>query len=607
MTHKPVAEPEIGTRYHGRCVYTTLIGRYERLNDQPIAAQSTLPFICLTDDPDLKSESWKIRHVSPIFGMDPVRSQRELKLRPHVYLPEFDSSLYIDNSVLLARPPEWLFERHFPASGIFLAEHSFRESILDEFLEVARLGLDDQSRIFEQLNHYAVDFPDVLTEKPYWTAIMLRDHRNPKVKAMLEIWTAHVHRYSRRDQLSVNVAFRLAGLTPDVMKIDNHLSWFHSWPHVEDRAGERGMRRPGNSLMPPVAHIRRLEQSMVEQARRHEQALAEQARQYEALLGSTSWRIATLLSKYAHLHPRLARFVRHGLKLCYWTVTFQLHRRLLQLFSRYPLRDSASDLPPAPAYVPSNHVHMKGTTIYVDPEDERGRQLVLHNGDFNPPALKMWKHLIAAESWTHIIDVGANYGEMLVNVDLPPGAQVTAVEPNPRVLPYLERTLTEAGIRAEIVRCAVAEHAGNAPFLIDHDWSGRSRIPGPEDLEPGATLEPISIPTTTLAGLLVRANGQTNIRALVKIDVEGREVNILREAMQVLDDIERFEVLAEILHLTSSDLVWLLENFEVQLYDLEADRLVQVVPGTPDRLATLLTDSRFYGQDAVLRPKRKPG
>jgi len=78
-----------------RCVYTTLIGKYETLNEQPVAAASSFQFICLTDDPDLRSETWSVRCVAPVFGMDPIRSQRELKLRPHVHLAEFDGSLYM--------------------------------------------------------------------------------------------------------------------------------------------------------------------------------------------------------------------------------------------------------------------------------------------------------------------------------------------------------------------------------------------------------------------------------------------------------------------------------------------------------------------------------
>jgi hypothetical protein len=103
--------------------------------------------------------------------------------------------------------------------------------VLEEFLEVEALGYDDQGRLFEQLNHYALELPEVLNERPFWTGVLLRDHRDPKVRNMLDIWLAHVQRYSRRDQLSVNVAFRRAGLRPEVLRIDNHESWFHSWPN----------------------------------------------------------------------------------------------------------------------------------------------------------------------------------------------------------------------------------------------------------------------------------------------------------------------------------------------------------------------------------------
>jgi hypothetical protein len=153
-----------------RCVYTSLIGGYEKLNKQPFAQDADIPFICLTDDPTLTSESWRIRLIAPVFAMDPIRSQRELKLRPHVYLSDFDTSLYIDNSVLLSAAPEAIFEKYAGASSLALARHSFRETVLDEFLEGSRLGFDDQGRIFEQLNHYGSIAPRYSTKRPFGAA-----------------------------------------------------------------------------------------------------------------------------------------------------------------------------------------------------------------------------------------------------------------------------------------------------------------------------------------------------------------------------------------------------------------------------------------------------
>jgi hypothetical protein len=253
-----------------RCVYTVLTGGYECLNEQAIASESSLPFICLTDDPDLTSDSWKIRQIEPTFATDPIRSQRDLKIRPHVHLPEFDQSLYIDNSVILKVRPETLFETFLADSSMAIPSHSFRETLLDEFLAIIQLGLDDSSRVFEQINHYSLSDPALLNEKPYWSAILLRDHHDTSVKKCAEIWAAHVFRYSRRDQLSINLAFRNAGLTPKAIDVENHESWFHNWPVTIERDRSKGMRDALTALGPMVFRLRKAELELAENERARE-------------------------------------------------------------------------------------------------------------------------------------------------------------------------------------------------------------------------------------------------------------------------------------------------------------------------------------------------
>ncbi|KQW57806.1 hypothetical protein [Variovorax sp. Root411] len=250
------------------CVYTILVGDYEPLNEQPVAARSSLPFLCLTDDPALTSDTWQVVQVPTVFGMDPVRSQRMLKICPHEVeaLRGFDRSLYVDNSVILRETPEEVIARHPHGSGMGLPLHSYRDSVLDEFIEVARLGLDDSGRIFEQLNHYLGEDDPALAEPPHWTAILLRDHRHPKVRDAMSRWLAHVLRYSRRDQLSFNTAVRAAGFAPDAWPLDNRQSWFHTWPHTAQRRHLGGMRHPVNSAMPWQARLREL-QGQLETAR----------------------------------------------------------------------------------------------------------------------------------------------------------------------------------------------------------------------------------------------------------------------------------------------------------------------------------------------------
>lgn len=266
------------------CVYTALIGDYEQLNEQQVAARSDIRFICFTDDPNLSSPTWECRTIKPVFPMDPIRSQRDIKIRPHVHLPEFDGSLYIDNSVILSESPEEIWKLLLPGASLLLPQHSFRETVMDEFLAVSQLGLDDQSRIFEQLNHYALHSADVLNETPYWCAIMARDHRNPQLRLMMEIWMAHVSRYSRRDQLSVNVAMQQSGLKPQPLIIDNFESSIHRWPVTPGRYQYRGVRNPIANLVPLAGRVRALEQrerDLVEQNLQRENEAAERKLQHE--------------------------------------------------------------------------------------------------------------------------------------------------------------------------------------------------------------------------------------------------------------------------------------------------------------------------------------
>jgi hypothetical protein len=244
------------------CVYTALIGNYEPLIEQPVATNSRIPFICFTDDPHLRSATWQVRSISCLLDHDPIRSQREIKLQPHKYLPEFDASLYIDNAVLLIEPPEAVFQRYYPASGLALPRHSYRQSVCEEFIEVYKGGFDEHARILEQWNHYALSCPEVLDERPYWGGIQLRNHQNTQVRALLDLWMMHVLRYARRDQLSINFVTRQLGFKPDIIEIDNFVSWFHRWPLASGRVRDKGLRSPMASLMPAVARTRVLEREI---------------------------------------------------------------------------------------------------------------------------------------------------------------------------------------------------------------------------------------------------------------------------------------------------------------------------------------------------------
>jgi hypothetical protein len=245
-----------------RAVYTALLGGYESLIEQPTAAESDVEYICFTDDPELTSTSWTIHLVKPLLELDPFRSQRALKIRGHELLAEFDETLYIDNSVFLREDPAVILERWLADGDIAISRHSFRDRVIDEFDEVLELNYDDPNRVNEQLLYYAQLYPDALLERPYWNGMIAR-RGTPEVQASMSLWFDHVLRFSRRDQLSANVAFFISGLRVSAIDENNNDSPSHQWPAGVQRKAQLtriGRRRSG----PALAEIARLHREIAQ-------------------------------------------------------------------------------------------------------------------------------------------------------------------------------------------------------------------------------------------------------------------------------------------------------------------------------------------------------
>ncbi|MEY3361796.1 MAG: hypothetical protein RL531_1515 [Actinomycetota bacterium] len=242
-----------------RAVVTALIGGYEPLSEQPVAARSDLRFICVTDDPALTSDTWEIRAVEPAFPKDPVRSARRIKALLHEYVAECDETLFIDNAITLRALPETILDGVLADHDLALVRHSSRASVADEFLVVADHGLDDPARVYEQYLHYAALHPEVLDQRPYAAGFIAR-RRDPGVEAAMRTWFDHQLRYSRRDQLSLNVALDRHGISPTVLELDNADNPLFSSSSPPGRRGERRTGAYRAAMRPPAIELRALEQ-----------------------------------------------------------------------------------------------------------------------------------------------------------------------------------------------------------------------------------------------------------------------------------------------------------------------------------------------------------
>jgi len=133
------------------------------------------------------------------------------------------------------------------------------------------------------------------------------------------------------------------------------------------------------------------------------------------------------------------------------------------------------------------------------------------------------------------IDIGANYGYMSINADSLVGDNglVIAVEPEPRVGNLLKFNADLNKSKLKIVQKAISDSPGESSFNVATEI-GLSRLDNSKKNTFGMILEKkVTVQKTTLDMLADDLVPNKDIK-LVKMDVEGHELSILRGASQVI-------------------------------------------------------------------------
>ena len=241
-------------------------------------------------------------------------------------------------------------------------------------------------------------------------------------------------------------------------------------------------------------------------------------------------------------------------------------------------------------------VNSRNNRLWVNRGDARGRELIRTRGNVNPRSMQLWNLALGLHPWRTVVDVGSNFGEMIVGADLPAEADLVAVEADRAVLAYLRETLDRFDRPVTLIPMAVSDHEGTEGFVHDHDWSGNSGL-ARYATHVSANSELDTVPVTTLDELLGGA-GLTSV--CIKIDVEGAEAAVLRGAATLLETAGHWAVMVEILHMTTEQLSTLAGAFPLYLFDIRQGRLVHVHSHTVAALECLRTSSWLYPQDALI-------
>ncbi|MGY5352567.1 glycosyltransferase domain-containing protein [Wenyingzhuangia sp. IMCC45533] len=189
-------------------VYTAAFG--ENYGFVPQKEELGVDYVCFTDDLSKVPKPWKgVKPNNLDMKSDSLRN-RHIKILPHLYLEDYDFSVYIDsNYLIIGSMISAVKEMKGYKMGVFDHNQASdkRDCIYEEYKAILALGKkknkfkDDPEIMKKQINFICKEgFP-----KNYgliFAGVLLREHHDNNVVALMNQWWYMVSTMSKRDQLS---------------------------------------------------------------------------------------------------------------------------------------------------------------------------------------------------------------------------------------------------------------------------------------------------------------------------------------------------------------------------------------------------------------------
>lgn len=187
-----------------KVVYTCITGGYDNLIE-PKYITSDFDYICFTDNLNIKSNVWQIKPLpKETSGLTTVKKQRFVKINPHLVLPEYNISIWVDGNIEIRGDlNKFVNENIKDRISIYVPQHPSRNCIYSEEKAVIALKKDTKEITNPQIDRYRKEgFPK--NNGLLQSNILLRKHNDKNCIKLMEDWFEEVKNGSHRDQLSFN-------------------------------------------------------------------------------------------------------------------------------------------------------------------------------------------------------------------------------------------------------------------------------------------------------------------------------------------------------------------------------------------------------------------
>lgn len=213
-------------------VYTAITGNYDVLKD-PVFLSNDLTYVCITDDPDLRSEIWNIEYVDE-KERDGLRLDKYAKLNPQYFFGDYEMSIWVDGKFQILKDLRTYVSRYKGESGMLCFPHPQRNCIYDEAAACIMYQRGNKRDILRQISDYLAEgYP--FDYGLYEMGCIVRFHQDDKVRFLMKKWEDEIKKYSMRDQLSFPYLCWKNEFSPDISDLDiNKNRWLINRGHVDE-------------------------------------------------------------------------------------------------------------------------------------------------------------------------------------------------------------------------------------------------------------------------------------------------------------------------------------------------------------------------------------
>jgi hypothetical protein len=212
-----------------KVVYTSITEGFEL--HPVINRRDGWAFICFSEIP-VQADGWEVRLIdkkdiiieNDLVPNDKTKTARRIKLLPHLYVGDYDLSIWIDASIQFRKEIDLdRLTRDFIESPrlMMVREHPYRRCVHREAEVIVRQGLASMGKVEAIISRYNREgFPENfgLAESNF----LVRKHNDQKLVLFANEWWKNVFELSRRDQLYFNYLVWKHGL--DIEFIDDKIS-----------------------------------------------------------------------------------------------------------------------------------------------------------------------------------------------------------------------------------------------------------------------------------------------------------------------------------------------------------------------------------------------